>query len=51
MSKSYDITDFFLKYLPLFQKGLVAIFADIIQILTRLIKTIFKESKKVGWKK
>ena len=47
MDRNYDGITLILKYLY-FKKARVAIFADIIKIVTIFIKTIFKNSKK--WK-
>ena len=47
MDRNYDdVITFILKYLY-FNKPGVAIFADIIKILTMFIKTIIKNSRKV----
>ena len=46
MDKSYDLILFFKKIFILRRAG-VAIFADIIKILTMFIKTILKDSRKV----
>ena len=46
MDKSYDLIFFFKKIFILRRAG-VAIFADIIKILTMFIKTILKDSGKV----
>ena len=46
MDINYDVITFISKYLY-FKKAWVAIFADIIKILTFFVKTIFKDSRKV----
>ena len=46
MDKDYDVIFFFKKTFVLRRAG-VAIFADIIKILTMFIKTILKDSRKV----
>ena len=46
MNISYDVKTFISKYLY-FKKAGVAIFADIIKIVTFFIKTIVKDSRKV----
>ena len=45
MYRNYDVITFFQNILILRRPG-VAIFADIIKIVTTFIKTIFKDSKK-----
>ena len=45
MDRSYDVITFISKY-RYFKKTWVAIFADIIKIITRFIKQIFKDSRK-----
>ena len=46
MDRSYDVIIFFFKIFIL-RKPEVAIFADIIKILTMFIKTVLKDSRKV----
>ena len=46
MNRIYDVTTFFSKNFILRRPG-VAVFADIIKIVTMFIKTIFKNSRKV----
>ena len=46
MDRNYDVITFFQKTLTLRRPG-VAIFADIIKIVTTFIKTILKYSRKV----
>ena len=46
MDRNYDAIAFISKYCC-FKKVWVAIFADIIKIITMFIKKIFKDSKKV----
>ena len=45
MDRNYDVITFISKY-RYFKKAWVAIFADIIKIITRFIKQIFKDSRK-----
>ena len=47
MGKNYDVTTFILKYLY-FKKAWVAILADIIKIVTMIIKVILIDSRKVN---
>ena len=46
IDKIYDVITFISKYLY-FKKGCVAIFADIIKVLTMFIITIYKDSRNV----
>ena len=46
MDRNYDIITFF-QYIFILRRPEVAIFADIIKILTTFIKTIPKDSRKV----
>ena len=46
MDRNYDVITFSSKY-PLLRRPGVAIFADIIKILTMFIKTIIQDSRKV----
>ena len=47
MGENYDVTTFILKYLY-FKKAWVAILADIIKIVTMIIKVILIDSRKVN---
>ena len=46
MGRNYDVITFISKYFY-FHRPTVAIFADIIKVVTMFIKTNFKDSKKV----
>ena len=46
MDRNYDVITFILLY-PYFKKSRVAIFTDIIKIVTMIFKTIIKDPRKV----
>ena len=46
MDRNYDVITFISKYIY-FKKAGVAIFADIIKIVTMSVKTVIKDSRKV----
>ena len=47
MDRNYDVITFFVKKIFILRRPGVAIFADIVKIMTMFIKNIFKDSRKV----